>query len=251
MEKGIVRKNAKRVSERSETDRLILCRSCPWDVLPAVDYRTFRSHHPPEKGPRLTLLLQVDGSGHAGEGYRFAVEGGPWDADIWTRDLFDPPTLGGYRLRYQLKGEDIDLRPNALASKWEDVDTLLGRGVFVAMRAGREDDETDEFRAMLADVKESDPSFGAAVRWAVQATPRGDLRLLLQGLPGGSRRLRSEPLLSADKAETITLETLDAETHMKEDSPCKGPIPVLFARDPKGVAADLALHPERIFPGEE
>jgi hypothetical protein len=101
-----------------------------------VDYHTYLSRKTLDKGPRLTLLLQVDGSSHAGEGYRFTVEGGPWDTDIWTRDLFDPASLGGYRLRYQLRGEDIELKPNALASKWEDVDALLGRGVLIAMKAG-------------------------------------------------------------------------------------------------------------------
>jgi hypothetical protein len=196
----------------------------------------------------LTLLLQ-DGSGHAGEGYRFATEGGPWDADIWTRDLFDPASLGGYRLRYQLRGEDIDLKPNALASKWEDVDTLLGRGTLVAMKAGNNTDRTAEFRAMLTTEKEANPNFGAAVRWTVQATNHGRLRLVLQGLPGGACRLRSEPLLTADEAEAITLEAIDAETDMKEDSPCRGPIPVLFARDTEAVQSALEQHPERVYTG--
>jgi hypothetical protein len=129
-----------------------------------VDYRTYSSGRITDHCPRLTLLLQVDGSGHAGEGYRFATEGGPWDADIWTRDLFDPASLGGYRLRYELRGEDIDLKPNALASKWEDVDTLLGRGTLVAMKAGDNTDRTAEFRALLTAEREADPNFGAAVR---------------------------------------------------------------------------------------
>jgi hypothetical protein len=111
----------------------------------SVNYRTYQSGKGTDESPRLTLLLQVDGSGHAGEGYRFAVEGGPWDTDIWTRDLFDPVSLGGYRLRCQLRGEDVELKPNALSSKWEDVDVLLGRGVLVAMKAGDSTNRTEEF----------------------------------------------------------------------------------------------------------
>jgi hypothetical protein len=224
-------------------------RSCPWDVERAAEYQTYLSRRASDYGPRLTLLLQVDGSGHAGESYRFAAEGGPWDSDIWSRDLFDPASLGGYRLRYQLRGEDIDLKPNALASKWEDVDTLLGRGTLVAMKAGENTDRTAEFRAILGTEKEADQNFGAAVRWAVQATNHGKLRLVLQGLPGGARRLQSEPLLTADEAEAIQLEAIDAEADLKEDSPCRGPIPVLFARDMDAVQTALELHPERVYTG--
>ncbi len=173
----------------------------------------------------------------------------PWDADIWTRDLYDPASLGGYRLRYQLRGEDIELKPNALASKWEDVDALLGRGVLIAMKAGDTTDRTEEFRARLAAEKEADPNFGAAVRWAVQAANHGGLKLILQGLPGGAHRLRSEPLLAADETETITLETLDAEVDMEEAGPCRGPIPVLFARDREAVRTTLEQHPERVYAG--
>ncbi len=191
----------------------------------------------------------MDGSGHAGEGYRFATEGGPWDADVWPRDPFDPASLGGYRLRYELRGEDIDLKPNALASKWEDVDTLLGRGTLVAMKAGDNTDRTAEFRALLTAEREADPNFGAAVRWAVQATQHGRLRLVLQGLPGGARRLRSEPLLTTDEVEAITLEAIDAETDMKDDHPCQGPVPVLFACDTGPVQMALALHLERVYTG--
>jgi hypothetical protein len=145
--------------------------------------------------------------------------------------------------------QDIDLKPNALASKWEDVDTLLGRGTLVAMKAGENTDRTAEFRAILATEKEADQNFGAAVRWAVQATNHGKLRLVLQGLPGGARRLQSEPLLTADEAEAIQLEAIDAEADLKEGGPCRGPIPVLFARDTDTVRTALELHPERVYTG--
>jgi hypothetical protein len=48
------------------------------------------------------------------------VEAEVINADIWTRNLFDAPEIGGYHLRYQLRGTDIDVRPIVLSSKWED-----------------------------------------------------------------------------------------------------------------------------------
>jgi hypothetical protein len=118
---------------------------CPWQVQRAADYRIFTAETVPDRGPKLMLLLQVDGGGHAGEGFRFAVDGGPWDAVIWTLDLFDPPYLGRYQLRYQVKGEDIDLQPNSFSSRWEDVDTLLGKKHMTAEKVGDEEDKTAEF----------------------------------------------------------------------------------------------------------
>jgi hypothetical protein len=157
-------------------------------VQKSTDYRIYQSPHPLRSIPRVTLLLQVDASVHAGEGFRFAVEGGPFDDDIWSRDLLDPPALSGYKLRYELRGQDIDLRPNSLASKWEDLDVLLGRGVIIAQKLASDEDVTPTFCEALAAEKTADPAFGAALRWMIQGTSRGELRLVLQGLPSGARR---------------------------------------------------------------
>jgi hypothetical protein len=221
------------------------CRGIPWEVLKSADYRIYQTPHPPRPIPRVTLLLQVDASGHAGEGFRFAVEGGPFDADIWSRDLLDPPALSRYKLRYELKGQDINLRPTSLASKWEDLHVLLGRGVIIAQRLASDEDVTLAFREALAAEKTADPAFGVALRWTIQGTNRGELRLVLQGLPSGARRLRSEPLLSADEAAAIHLEEVEVVANIKEEGACRGPIPVLFARDPEASEAALALHPEK------
>jgi hypothetical protein len=224
-------------------------RGIPWEVRKSTDYRIYQSPHPPGSIPRVTLLLQVDASGHAGEGFRFAVEGGPFDADIWSRDLLDPPALSGYKLRYELRGQDIDLRPNSLSSKWEDLDMLLGRGVIIAQKLASGEDVTPTFREALAAEKTADPAFGAALRWTIQGTSRGELRLILQGLPSGARRLRSEPLLAADEAGAIHLEEVEVVADLKKEGACRGPIPVLFARDPEASEAALTLHQEKILPG--
>jgi hypothetical protein len=80
---------------QKKPNRLFSHRACPWQVQRAADYRIFTAETVPEEGPKLTLLLQVDGGGHAGEGFRFAVDGGPWDAVIWTRDLLIPRIWAG------------------------------------------------------------------------------------------------------------------------------------------------------------
>jgi hypothetical protein len=130
------------------------------------------------------------------------------------------------------------------------VDTLLGKKHMTAERVGDDEDKTAEFRGMLVAEKAEDPNLGAAVRWTVQATPQGGLRLLLQGLPGGARRLRSEPHQAADEAEAITLESFDAQVDFKERAPCRGPVPVLFARDPAAVTEALNERPEKVHAGK-
>jgi hypothetical protein len=130
------------------------------------------------------------------------------------------------------------------------VDTLLGKKHMTAERVGDDEDKSAEFRGMLVAEKAEDPNLGAAVRWTVQATPQGGLRLLLQELPGGAHRLRSEPHLAADEAEAITLESFDAQADIKERAPCRGPIPVLFARDPDAAMEALSERPKKVHIGK-
>jgi hypothetical protein len=193
-----------------------------------MDYRTYRSPHPAEDWPRLTLLLQVDASGHAGEGYRFAVDCHHLMATIWSRDLFDAPELEGYKLVLEVRGEDVDIRPNSMSSKWEDLDGLIGREKVLVYAPEGDEVLNSLFREKLTAAKEADERLGASIRWSIQGTPRGGLRLVLQGLPAGARALRSEPCLAADEGETIHMDTFEADADMKPDDPGRGPIPVLF-----------------------
>jgi hypothetical protein len=61
--------------------------------------------------------------------------------------------------------------------------------------------------------------------------------------------LRSDPRLSADDSRTIHLESFEAETEEKPDAPGRGPVPVLFARDPTAVEDKLTKHPDRLYAG--
>ncbi len=115
------------------------------------EYHVYNSGYIPGEKSRCLLLLQVDGSGHAGEGFRLSLEGDRLEADIWTSDIFTAPELGGVRLRYEVKVASVELWPNTLSSRWEDVITLLGRGTLVAFRPDAAEDCSAEFRQLYAD----------------------------------------------------------------------------------------------------
>jgi hypothetical protein len=198
----------------------------------------------------VTLLLQVDGSSHGGEGYRFAVDSDRLTATVWSRDLYDSPELEGFKLIYDLRGQDIDIRPNCMASKWEDLDTLVGRERILVFSPDGDDVLNAAFREKLAAERLRHERLGASIRWAVQATPRGDMRLILQGLPGEARALRTEPRLVGDECATIHLDVFEAEADLQMEPRSRGPIPVLFARDLDGVKDVLARHTDRLLPGK-
>jgi hypothetical protein len=150
---------------------------------------------------------------------------------------------------FELHGNEIEIRPNALVSQWEDLEVLIGKGKVIVKEPGEEEELNTQFQQIWAAEKKKNPRLGAAVRWAVQVTPTGDLKLILQGLPGDSQFLRSEPHLSADDTETVQLDAFETDVDWKDDAPERGPIPVLFTRDPASVAAALSRHPERIYAG--
>jgi hypothetical protein len=219
-------------------------------VRSSLEYRTYQVPDSAAGTPHLSLLLQVDGSGHAGEGYRFAVSSERISATVWSRDLFDVPELEGYRFDYEIRGEDIEIRPNCLASKWEDLEMLIGREKILVSDPDGGDFVNGRFREKLTAAKKDNDGLGAAIRWAIQASPRGELKLVLQGLPATARALRAEPRLAADDTAAIHLDSFETEADIQQNGPSKGPIPVLFARDPDTVLEVLALHPGRISAGE-
>jgi hypothetical protein len=219
-------------------------------VRSSLEYLTYQAPDSTAGAPHLILLLQVDGSGHAGEGYRFAVSSERISATVWSRDLFDVPELEGYRFDYEVRGEDIEIRPNSLVSKWEDLEMLIGREKILVSDPDGSDVVNGRFREKLTAARMDNDRLGATVRWAIQASPRGELKLVLQGLPATARALRAEPRLAADDTASIHLDSFEAEANIQQNGPSKGPIPVLFARDPDAVLEILTLHPSRLLAGE-
>ncbi len=217
-----------------------------------MDYRDYRVYHSgriPGPRPRCLLLLQVDGNGHAGEGYRLSLEGDRLEADLWTSDVFAAAELGGFRLRYETKVGSIELRPNTLSSRWEDIITLVGKGVLIASRPDAAEDCSAEFKQAYADVLAEDPSLGAAIRWTAQAKNSSSLRLVLHCLPASADRLRADPRLSADDGPGIQIESIDLDTEMMTNEPGPGPMPILFAREPQEARISLGESPGNILTG--
>ncbi len=170
-------------------------------------------------------------------------------ADIWTRDILEPAELGGFRLRYEIKTEDLELRPNSMCSRWEDVETMLSRGSLVAFRPDAAEDCTAELRQLMHEAKEVTAGLGASIRWCLQAKNDHEVRLILQSLPEPAAQLRSEPILTGDDIAAIHLEAVDLEAEMLAGDPCHGLVPIVFARDPETVRQELGDHPERIHTG--
>jgi hypothetical protein len=127
---------------------------------------------------------------------------------------------------------------------------LIGREKILVSDPDGGDFVNGRFREKLTAAKKDNDGLGAAIRWAIQASPRGELKLVLQGLPATARALRAEPRLAADDTAAIHLDSFETEADIQQNGPSKGPIPVLFARDPDTVLEVLALHPGRISAGE-
>jgi hypothetical protein len=222
---------------------------CRWEVVDYRDYRVYHSGRIPGPKPRCQLLLQADGSGHAGEGFRISLEGDRLEADVWTSDIFAATELGGFRLRYDTRVGSIELRPNTFSSRWEDVIALVGKGLLEASRPDAAEDCSAEFRQAFAEAHEENAHLLAAIRWTVQAKDNSTLRLVLQCLPSSAERLQADPQLSADDGPGIHLESIDLEVEMLAGEPGPGPVPILFARDPSETRDSLGSNPGNIVRG--
>ncbi len=222
---------------------------CRWEVVDYRDYRIYHSGRIPGPKPRCQLLLQADGSGHAGEGFRLSLEGDRLEADLWTSDVFAETEFGGFRLRYDIRVSVIELRPNTFSSRWEDIITLVGKGQLVASLPDAAEDCSAEFRQAYAETQEENPHLGAVIRWTVQAKDSSTLKLVLQCLPTSAEKLRADPRLSADDGPGIHLETIDLEVEMLSGEPGPGPVPILFARDPSETRDSLGSNPGNVITG--
>ena len=195
------------------------------------------------------LLLQVNACGQAVEGFRVALDGAIIDADFWARDILEVAHLKRFRFRYEIRPEDIDLRPNTFSSRWEDVDDLLAQGTINAYEGEHRDEKNSIARKMLDAARHLDTNNGASLRWCVQAEGNRGLKLVLQCLPRPASQLKKDSRLAADTATCINLQSFELQSVCSDDQPCCGPKPVLFARDPEAVAAILQEHPEKIHTG--
>ena len=226
------------------------CRSGEsWEVRSHTEYRVYAATPKHDDHTDANLLLQVNACGEAVEGFRVALDGAMIDADFWARDILEVTHLKRFRFRYEIRPEDIDLRPNTFSSKWEDVDDLLAQGTIYAFEGDKKEEKNNIAREMLDAAKHLDTNNGASLRWCVQAEGNRSLKLVLQCLPRPASHLKKDSRLAADMAACINLQTFVLQTNISDEEPCCGPKPVLFARDPEAVAGILEEHPEKIHAG--
>ena len=216
-----------------------------------TEYRVYAASPRQAEHTDAHLLLQTNASGQAIEGFRVALDGAAVDADFWARDILEVQHLKKFRLRYEIRPEDIDLRPNTLSSRWEDIDDLLAQGTVSAFEGEGREDKNAIARKMLDAARHLDNDTGASLRWIVQAEGNRGLKLVLQCLPRPASRLKKDSRLNGDDISCINLQTFDLQTVMSEEEPCCGPKPVLFTKDPETVSSTLEQNPEKFHAGNE
>ena len=183
------------------------------------------------------------------EAFRCAVSGPSLDLEFRGQDVFQLELLHPFYFRYSVDADTIDIRANAFSSKWEDFTDLLARGFISAFRNGQKEDSTTDVRRILEDVKKADQTFGAALRWAVQAKEDDSLKLSLQCLPKSACRLKRDSKLCTDDCPTIILESVTVVTDFNMEGPCRGPKPILFTREPEMVKKALTDNPSNLHTG--
>jgi len=102
-------------------------RSCPWEVHKFADYRTFQSSGSSDQ-TAIHLLLHVNATGQAVEGFRCTVEGPVITTDFRGTDIFTLELLLDYQFKYDIDAHNVDIKTNCFTSKWQDFEDLLARG---------------------------------------------------------------------------------------------------------------------------
>ncbi len=194
--------------------------------------------------------MQIDPTGHASGGFRVPIWGGHVSTDIWGQDVFEDPALKKYRFRYEVDPYTIDIKSNVFSSRWENWEELLARENLIAFAGSSSTDVTKEARAILQAKMKEDSSYGAAMRWSVQARPGDETWLVLQALPKSASFLRRDGRYTEDDCAAIELGTFRLTTPINNDQPCRGPIPTLFSRDVAKAKEALGERPETLQPGK-
>jgi len=220
-----------------------------WDVRSSHLFRIFQDEEEETEVLTARLLVQTTVTGEAEENFRFKTHGGLLDCDIWARDITTIESLRPYRLRYEVRGGEIDLRTNTTASGYEDVANLVASGTIIAHRGSGTTDCTAEFRERLDAAKDEDAEAGISIRWAVRAAGPSKVKLVLEGLPAPAKKLRRDSRLSADSTPGIQIKSWPLGGPMATAG-LSGPIPVLFSPKPAETKTRLDQDPGALKAGK-
>jgi len=224
---------------------------CTWEIRKYSDFRLYAGGDSSSNNHvRLNFLLQVGNDGLANESFRYTLDGHPLLADIWGKDIFKSGQFKDVKFRYELDAKEVDFKANSFTTRWMDVIEMLESGLLTAFNAGNEDDISADIRRALEAQKATDNKFGAALRWSIQAKDQENVKIVLQSLPRPASHLRKDARLCEEDTPTIVSETIAMKTTFTADGPCRGPKPLLFARDPVLVKRFLTESPELLHAGK-
>jgi hypothetical protein len=91
---------------------------------------------------------------------------------------------------------------------------------------------------------------GAVLRWAVEVNKEEELTLRLQALPLAATAVAANPLLNLDSCPSRTLAEFWLRSVVEEQGGgARGPLPILFARDPQLARRNIRTNPDFVLPG--
>ncbi len=91
---------------------------------------------------------------------------------------------------------------------------------------------------------------GAVLRWAVEVNKEEELTLRLQALPLAATAVDANPLLNLDSCPSRTLAEFWLRSVVEEQGGgARGPLPILFARDPQLARRNIRTNPDFVLPG--
>ncbi len=219
-------------------------------VKPNSLYRVFRQAAEDSGDVRACFLLQIINQGEAEAGFHFMLEGSEsLEIDFMAKDLVDYKETKDFLLNCDLLPEDIDLEANTLSSRREDLDDLVARGKLVPTTGESLVPKAAEFRRHMANWKIMDPEAGAAVRWALRSGEGEGLYLILQGLPASAKALQQDARLLGDGCPTVELTSMKVTNDWRGEGPTRGPVPILFTRNPMEAANALMHNPGKLTNG--
>ena len=222
------------------------------DSLPGGDFDTFRIPPNQEDGSlQGRLLIQVAASGRLEDHFRIVFGGGQHPSVTFSGSkISNHPIFAPYYFKLEVDPENIDIKTNSFASKWEDLEAMVASDR-IQVSSEEIQDAGQQFREAWEVAKKTNRPPAAALRWSAQANTAYGFKLALQALPASARTLRKDARLAKDTTRTIELTGWTAVSPMAKEGGGIGPIPITFSPDPAATRTNLAAHPDRLSAGKK
>jgi hypothetical protein len=140
---------------------------------------------PPSVNGRLVaeLYVMLRPTGRLLDTYRVAIDGSePLVVNVDLGAILPANCFAGYRLHFETRPQDIQLRRGLLSTVWADLTTIVGQADATVRNADNEVMPSDEFLAAVDDLPDAGPD-SASLRWCLCVGANRQLVLQLQSLP--------------------------------------------------------------------